>query len=56
MTPQKLSDLINSNQIDLRKLDNDRLQILDGLQKKGVIQNGKILNYCVVKDHMRIRI
>jgi hypothetical protein len=42
MTPQKLSDLINSNQIDLRKLDNERLQILDGLQKKGVLQTKPI--------------
>ena len=38
MTPQQMTDLINSNQIDLRKLDKERLQILDGLQKKGVIQ------------------
>ena len=42
MTPQQLQDLINSNQLDLRKLDNDRLQILDGLQKKGVIQTKPI--------------
>ena len=46
MTPQQMTDLINSNQIDLRKLDKERLQILDGLQKKGVIQtkpNGQLI-------------
>ena len=42
MTPQQMTDLINSNQIDLRKLDKERLQILDGLQKKGVIQTKPI--------------
>lgn len=42
MTPQQLQDLINSNQIDLRQLDNNRLQILDGLQKKGVLQTKPI--------------
>ena len=29
MTPQEVADLINSNQLDLRALDKDRLQILD---------------------------
>jgi len=42
MTPQQVADLINSNQLDLRGLDRDRLQILDGLQKKGVIQTKPI--------------
>ena len=42
MTPQEVADLINSNQLDLRALDKDRLQILDGLQKKGVIQTKPI--------------
>ena len=42
MTPNEMSDLINSNQIDLRKLDGERLQILDGLQKKGIIQTKPI--------------
>jgi hypothetical protein len=42
MTPQELADLINSNQLDLRALDKDRLQILDGLQKKGVLQTEPI--------------
>jgi len=47
MTPQEVADLINSNQLDLRALDKDRLEILDGLQKKGVLQTepiGKILD------------
>ncbi len=35
MTPQEVADLINSNQLDLRALDKDRFQILDGLQTKG---------------------
>jgi hypothetical protein len=42
MTPQEVADLINSNQLDLRQLDRDRLQILDGLQKKGVLQTKPI--------------
>jgi len=42
MTPQEVADLINSNQLDLRQLDKDRLQILDGLQKKGVLQTKPI--------------
>ena len=42
MTPNEMSDLINSNQIDLRKLDGERLLILDGLQKKGVLQTKPI--------------
>lgn len=42
MTPQQVADLINSNQLDLRGLDKERLQILDGLQKKGVIQTKPI--------------
>ena len=42
MTPQEVADLINSNQLDLRALDKDRLQILDGLQKKGVLQTKPI--------------
>ena len=42
MTPQQVADLINSNQLDLRGLDRDRLQILDGLQKKGIIQTKPI--------------
>jgi hypothetical protein len=42
MTPQEVADLINSNQLDLRALDRERLEILDGLQKKGVIQTKPI--------------
>ena len=34
MTLEEIQELLNTNQIDLRKLDGERLSILDGLQKK----------------------
>lgn len=52
MTLEEIQDLINSNQIDLRKLDRERLSILDGLQKKGELQTRPIMD--VLNDQKKI--
>ena len=52
MTLDEIKDLINSNQIDLRKLDSERLMVLDGLQKKGELQTRPIGD--ILKDQTKI--
>lgn len=52
MTLEEIQELINSNQLDLRKLDNQRLSILDGLQKKGELQTRPIGD--IIQDQTRV--
>ena len=49
MTLEEIQDLINSNQIDLRKLDSDRLSILDGLQKKENFKQDLLWMFLMIK-------
>ena len=52
MTLEEIQELLNTNQIDLRKLDGERLSILDGLQKKGELQTRPIKD--ILGDQTRV--